>query len=42
LLDVLAGLAQPSEGYGEFEGKRVTDVPMGVGVVFQEDASFSG
>src|SRR6266567_3358719 len=41
LLDVLAGLAQPSEGYGEFEGKRVTDVPDGVGVVFQEDASFS-
>jgi NitT/TauT family transport system ATP-binding protein len=41
LLDVLAGLAQPSEGYGEFEGKRVTDVPDGVGVVFQEDASFA-
>ena len=32
LLDVLAGLAQPSEGFGEFEGKRVTDVP---GVVRQ-------
>ncbi|MEN3376610.1 MAG: NitT/TauT family transport system ATP-binding protein [Hyphomicrobiales bacterium] len=41
LLDVLAGLAQPSEGYGEFEGKRVIDVPDGVGVVFQEDASFA-
>jgi NitT/TauT family transport system ATP-binding protein len=41
LLDVLAGLAQPSQGYGEFEGKRVTDVPDGVGVVFQEDASFA-
>jgi NitT/TauT family transport system ATP-binding protein len=41
LLDVLAGLAQPSEGFGEFEGKRVTDVPDGVGVVFQEDASFA-
>ena len=41
LLDVLAGLAQPSDGYGEFEDKRVTDVPDGVGVVFQEDASFS-
>jgi NitT/TauT family transport system ATP-binding protein len=41
LLDVLAGLAQPSAGYGAFEGERVTDVPDGVGVVFQEDASFS-
>jgi len=41
LLDVLAGLAQPSEGFGEFEGKRVTDVPDGVGVVFQEDATFA-
>jgi NitT/TauT family transport system ATP-binding protein len=41
LLDVLAGLVQPSEGYGEFEGKRVNDVPDGVGVVFQEDASFA-
>jgi NitT/TauT family transport system ATP-binding protein len=41
LLDVLAGLAPPSDGYCEFEDKRVTDVPDGVGVVFQEDASFS-
>jgi NitT/TauT family transport system ATP-binding protein len=40
LLDVLAGLAQPSAGEVEFEGKRVTGVPDGVGVVFQEDASF--
>src|SRR6201988_3351537 len=41
LLDVLAGLAPPSDGTCEFEDKRVTDVPDGVGVVFQEDASFS-
>jgi NitT/TauT family transport system ATP-binding protein len=41
LLDVLAGLAVPSAGTVEFEGKRVLgDVPDGVGVVFQEDASF--
>jgi ABC-type nitrate/sulfonate/bicarbonate transport system ATPase subunit len=41
LLDVLAGLAVPSAGTVEFEGKQVNgDVPDGVGVVFQEDASF--
>src|SRR3954451_13973346 len=41
LLDVLAGLALPSEGTVEFEGKMVAGVvPDGVGVVFQEDASF--
>ncbi len=41
LLDVLAGLAEPSAGTVEFEGKRVLgEVPDGVGVVFQEDASF--
>jgi NitT/TauT family transport system ATP-binding protein len=40
LLDVLAGLAQPSAGEVMFEGKRVTGVPDGVGVVFQDDASF--
>lgn len=40
LLDVLAGLAQPSAGEVVFEGKRVLAVPDGVGVVFQEDASF--
>ena len=40
LLDVLAGLAPPSAGTVEFEGRPVTDVPDGVGVVFQEDASF--
>ena len=41
LLDVLSGLAVPSAGTVEFEGKPVHgEVPDGVGVVFQEDASF--
>jgi NitT/TauT family transport system ATP-binding protein len=40
LLDVLAGLAPASAGEVEFEGKRVAGVPDGIGVVFQEDASF--
>ncbi len=41
LLDVLAGLARPTEGRAEFEGKPVAGVvPDGVGVVFQQDASF--
>lgn len=41
LLEVLAGLAEPSEGQVSFEGKPVQgQVPEGVGVVFQEDASF--
>lgn len=41
LLDVLAGLARPTEGHAEFEGKTVAGVvPDGVGVVFQQDASF--
>jgi NitT/TauT family transport system ATP-binding protein len=40
LLDVLAGLAAPSAGDVQFEGKRVAGVPDGIGVVFQEDASF--
>jgi len=40
LLDVLAGLAPPSEGQGVFENKVISGVPDGVGVVFQEDASF--
>src|SRR5690606_18560492 len=40
-LDVLAGLAKPSAGTIEFEGKPVDGkVPDGIGVVFQEDASF--
>jgi NitT/TauT family transport system ATP-binding protein len=41
LLDVLAGLAAPSEGEVYFENKRIRGVPDGVGVVFQEDASFA-
>ena len=41
LLDVLSGLAPPTEGSVEFEGARIAgQVPDGVGVVFQEDASF--
>ena len=40
LLDVLAGLSPPSEGTATFEGKAIDGVPDGVGVVFQEDASF--
>ena len=42
LLDVLCGLGQPSAGVITFEGKPVRGaVPDGVGVVFQEDASFA-
>ncbi len=41
LLDLAAGLSAPSEGTLEFEGKRVNGtVADGIGVVFQEDASF--
>lgn len=41
LLDLLAGLCAPSSGTVHFEGKPVTgEVPDGVAVVFQEDASF--
>ena len=41
LLDVLAGLNNPTSGEIMFEGKRVDgNVPDGVGVVFQEDATF--
>ena len=41
LLEVLAGLSAPTEGTVTFEGKPVAgQVPDGVGVVFQEDASF--
>ena len=41
LLDILAGLTPPTTGEVSFEGKLVQDeVPDGVGVVFQEDASF--
>jgi NitT/TauT family transport system ATP-binding protein len=40
-LDVLAGLSAPTGGRIEFEGHEVNGaVPDGVGIVFQEDASF--
>ena len=40
-LEVLAGLQQPSAGTVTFEGKAVRgEVADGIGVVFQEDASF--
>ena len=41
LLDVLAGLSATNSGTVEFENKPVMgSVPEGIGVVFQEDASF--
>jgi NitT/TauT family transport system ATP-binding protein len=41
MLDVLAGLNKPTSGEIRFEDKRVDgNVPDGVGVVFQDDASF--
>src|SRR5262249_57053726 len=41
LLEVLAGLQQPTAGTVTFEGRSVTgEGPDGIGVVFQEDASF--
>ena len=41
LLDVMAGLVEPSAGSVTFEGRPVHGkVPDGIGVVFQEDASF--
>ena len=40
LLDILTGLNPPQSGTVTFEGKQVAGVPVGVGVVFQEDASF--
>jgi NitT/TauT family transport system ATP-binding protein len=40
LLDVLSGLNPPTDGRATFEGKPIKGVPNGVGVVFQEDASF--
>lgn len=41
LLDVVAGLSAPDDGTILFEGAEVRGrVPEGVGVVFQEDASF--
>jgi NitT/TauT family transport system ATP-binding protein len=40
LLDVIAGLQEPTGGEIIFESNHVTGVPEGIGVVFQEDASF--
>src|SRR4051812_23693392 len=41
LLDIVAGLSLPTEGRVSFEGRPVAgSVPEGVGVVFQDDASF--
>jgi len=41
LLEVLAGLQAPTAGTATFEGRPVAgEVPDGIGVVFQEDASF--
>jgi NitT/TauT family transport system ATP-binding protein len=41
LMDIVAGLTDPTEGKVSFEGKAVRgEVPEGVGIVFQDDASF--
>ncbi len=41
LLDIVAGLLAPTEGRVTFEGREVRGtVPDGIGIVFQEDASF--
>jgi NitT/TauT family transport system ATP-binding protein len=41
LLEVMAGLQRPTAGTVLFEGRPVSgEVPDGIGVVFQEDASF--
>jgi NitT/TauT family transport system ATP-binding protein len=40
LLDVMAGLSPVSAGKVIFEDREVDGVPPGIGVVFQEDASF--
>ena len=41
LLETVAGLARPTAGSAMFEGTEIGgEVPDGVGVVFQEDASF--
>src|SRR5436190_10305520 len=41
LLELIAGLLPATEGRVEFEGQAVESlVPDGIGVVFQEDASF--
>ena len=41
LLEIIAGLNRPTEGSVILEGRAIAgDVPEGIGVVFQEDASF--
>jgi len=41
LLELIAGLTPASEGRIEFEGRAIgNEIPDGIGVVFQEDASF--
>jgi NitT/TauT family transport system ATP-binding protein len=41
LLDIVAGLLVATEGQVKFEGREVRgEVPEGIGIVFQEDASF--
>jgi NitT/TauT family transport system ATP-binding protein len=41
LLELIAGLTPATEGRIEFEGRAIgTEIPDGVGVVFQEDACF--
>ena len=41
MLELIAGLTEPTEGTVQFEGRPIKgDIPDGVGVVFQEDASF--
>jgi NitT/TauT family transport system ATP-binding protein len=41
LLEIIAGISEPSEGEVLFEGKPIRGhVPQGIGVVFQEDACF--
>jgi NitT/TauT family transport system ATP-binding protein len=41
LLETIAGLVRPTAGTATFEGREIAGgVPEGIGVVFQEDASF--
>ena len=41
LLETVAGLVRPTTGTAAFEGREIGgEVPDGIGVVFQEDASF--
>ena len=41
LLEIIAGLSDPTEGEVFFDGNRVGGfVPRGIGIIFQDDASF--